>query len=196
MNDQIIRRAKFVSSLATALGWWLLLLFSIGWTSKKLIESGPITIIDFVIPFVLSLVVIRSTRRCLHFQSLRSANPAFHLRYGRNPMSTTWSKEIDEILSTGSPLHDSGVNNWALSRDRALAALDRLEASGVAVLGGDVYLKTDGGIRGNCDNWYFDIEVSELNTRRVRDSIERARDYIRHYPLPDALFALVPLVRD
>lgn len=110
-----------------------------------MIESGPITIIDFVIPFALTLVVIRSTRRCLYFHSLLSAHPAFHLKYGRSPMSTTWSKEIDEVLSTGSPLHDSGVNNWALSRDRALAALDRLEASGVAVLGGDVYVETTGG---------------------------------------------------
>lgn len=66
MKTQIITRAQLISSLLTAIGWWLVLLFSIGWTSKKLIASEPVTIIDFVIPFILALAVVRSSRRYHH----------------------------------------------------------------------------------------------------------------------------------
>ncbi|MGH8039896.1 MAG: hypothetical protein ACRES5_21120 [Pseudomonas sp.] len=72
MNTQIITRAQLISALLTAIGWWMLLLFSVGWTSKKLIASEPVTIIDFVIPFVLALVVVRSSRRYRYFRSLLS----------------------------------------------------------------------------------------------------------------------------
>lgn len=73
MNDRVINRAKLINSLVTAVGWWILLLFSLGSTSSKLIASDAVTIIDFIIPFVLTLVVIRSSRPYRYFRSIHSA---------------------------------------------------------------------------------------------------------------------------
>lgn len=48
-------------------------------------------------------------------------------------MSTTWSTKADAILSSGQALHNTGVRNWALSREQALVALDQLQSSGIGV---------------------------------------------------------------
>lgn len=111
-------------------------------------------------------------------------------------MNKTWSNKIDEVLSIGTPLHAFGVNNWALSRDQALDALDSLEELGVVVLGGDVYLETNKGIRSNRDNWHYDSDVNESHSRTIHQSIEKAREYIARYRTPAALFVLVPHAED
>ena len=50
-----------------------------------------------------------------------------------------WSKKVESIISSGVALHDTGVSNWALSKEQALDALDKFEAEKISVLGGDVY---------------------------------------------------------
>ncbi|MGH8039892.1 MAG: hypothetical protein ACRES5_21140 [Pseudomonas sp.] len=61
MNTPIIVRAKLISSIATVIGWWMAFLFSLGWTSTKLIISNSVTAIDFAFPLLLTLFVIWSS---------------------------------------------------------------------------------------------------------------------------------------
>ena len=107
-------------------------------------------------------------------------------------MITTLSEDIDAVLSEGIPLHRSGTNNWALTRDQALSALDSLEQREVVVLGGDIYVEEDGEIRSNHDSWYFETSSNVTHTPHFKVSIDKARAYIASYPLPAAMFALVP----
>ncbi len=71
MNDQIVTKFKLINSIITAIGWWALLLFSIGVTGKKLINDEPIIIFHFIVSFALLLVAVRATRRYFHFKKLR-----------------------------------------------------------------------------------------------------------------------------
>lgn len=109
-------------------------------------------------------------------------------------METIWSKKIDAILSIGRPLKDTGVRNWALNKECALAALDQLAVAGIAVLGGDVYLEHDQTVQSNYDNWYCQRENGESYTAFVARSIMYSRAYVSNYNFPSApvLFAIVP----
>ncbi len=107
-------------------------------------------------------------------------------------METFWSFEIDPILSVGRSLADVGVRNWALSRVEALAALTKLTEIGVAVLGGDVYSVSGGGVESNYDNWYCNRDELESDSAFVERSIAVARNYILDYPDETVLFVIVP----
>ena len=112
-------------------------------------------------------------------------------------MTLFWSKEADAILSIGLSLEYCGVKNWALTRQQALLALERLEKYGIAVLGGDVYSVADNSIEPNYDNWYCDREGGESATAFVTRSIAKAKIYVSGYAASDAavIFAIVPEVR-
>jgi hypothetical protein len=112
-------------------------------------------------------------------------------------METIWSKEIDTVLSIGRSLQDVGVRNWALTREKALYALDQLAKKGVAVLGGDVYMTSDGKIEPTYDNWYCDHEQGELDVVFIERSIAQARSYIYNYKetgKKNIYFAIVPKI--
>jgi hypothetical protein len=57
--------------MITAIGWWALLLFSMGVTGKRLIYGEPVIIVHFIISFALLLVAVRATRRYFYFKKLR-----------------------------------------------------------------------------------------------------------------------------
>ena len=107
-------------------------------------------------------------------------------------MNFFFSPEIDEILSVGVSLKNLGINNWALSRNDALEALSKLKSSGIAVLGGDVFVFSNGIIDQNYDNWYCERNPMESNTDFIASSIEKTRHYIEKYLDQNALFSLIP----
>lgn len=92
-----------------------------------------------------------------------------------------WSKKVESIISSGVALHDTGVSNWALSKEQALNALDKFEVEKISVLGGDVYELNDGELESNYDNWYCDREPDESLENYVTRSINKARAYISNY---------------
>ena len=53
--------------------------------------------------------------------------------------SDSWREDAQQILSQGLPLHQWGINNWALSKQQAMSAIDELEGIGIPILGGDVF---------------------------------------------------------
>jgi hypothetical protein len=92
-----------------------------------------------------------------------------------------WSKKIETIISNGIALHDTGVNNWALSKKKALDALDKFESEKISVLGGDVYELTDGVPKSNYDNWYCEPQSDESFENFAARSVKIARDYVSNY---------------
>ncbi len=61
-------------------------------------------------------------------------------------LQVIWSEKIDRILSVGvwlGPEH----RNWALTRGRALNAIDQLRDANVVILGGDVLSGPDESYR-------------------------------------------------
>lgn len=111
-------------------------------------------------------------------------------------MGTIWSKPVDSILSVGRCLDEAGVQNWALSRDQALRALNDLQRLGIPILGGDVYLLANGTLRLTHDSWYCNRDDGEACTDFVVRSVDTATRYIDAYTLSEAepYFSLVPKV--
>lgn len=105
-----------------------------------------------------------------------------------------WSAEIDSILSAGRSLEEVGVSNWALERQAALAAIERLSRIGVAILGGDVYLINASEVELTYDNWHCNQETGESDLEFVKRSVTKARNYITQYEARKGavLFAVVP----
>ncbi|MBI5845311.1 MAG: hypothetical protein HZB23_11650 [Deltaproteobacteria bacterium] len=106
-------------------------------------------------------------------------------------MRTNGSKKSDAILSVGRWLGDVGINSWALTREQALIALDKLEAEANGILGGDVLAEKSGVLRHNYDNWHCDPEQDESNSAFVFRSIMNTRTYIANYPDTECFFVIV-----
>jgi len=92
-----------------------------------------------------------------------------------------WSKKVESIISSGIALHETGITNWALSKEQALEALNKFEYENISVLGGDVYELNEGEPESNYENWFCDRETDELREKYVFRSISKARKYITNY---------------
>src|SRR5688572_4692784 len=106
-----------------------------------------------------------------------------------------WSNEIDGILSQGVFLGAVGIENWALSYEEVLNALNQLLVLQIPILGGYVCELIDGVIQHNCDNWHCDKLPDELNVDFVNRSNKKAKEYIENYMSKNnnkIFFVLVP----
>ena len=88
--------------------------------------------------------------------------------------------------------------NWALERNVALAALEKLAAMGVAVLGGDVYKISGSDIKSTYDSWSCNRDDGEFEGDFVERSIAKAKSYVSSYQAgaEDVFFAIVPLIKE
>lgn len=96
-------------------------------------------------------------------------------------MTNILSKEIDQILAVGVPLEAIGIQNWGLTKDQSLEALEKFSILNIAILGGDVLEKNNGQIQHNYDNWYCERLLEETENEFMTRSIEVAKNYIRNY---------------
>lgn len=106
----------------------------------------------------------------------------------------TRSEKIESVVSCGISWDDFGVNNWALTKEQALSALDRFSLENIFVLGGDVYQLVDGNLESNNDNWYCDRNGGEDTDTYLDRSISISRQYISSYHHSngqDAFFVIV-----
>ncbi len=105
----------------------------------------------------------------------------------------TFSNKIDNILNVGIGLHDSYINNWALTKDQVLDVLQKLEVEGIAIFGGDVMVETGGQIGFESSSWHSDIKKDEKYSDFVKRSIQETKGYINKYPISNVTyFILVP----
>ena len=70
MNAKLVTRVQLFNAIIAALCWSAALLFAIGYTGYRTIRSEQMGAVDFVVPCFLSVVVIVSIRRYIHFRSL------------------------------------------------------------------------------------------------------------------------------
>ncbi|HYD34969.1 MAG TPA: Imm40 family immunity protein [Vitreimonas sp.] len=106
-----------------------------------------------------------------------------------------WSEIIKEILSVGVPLHNKGVDNWALTKEQALLAAEQLMNLKISILGGDVYELSDGEIIPTYDNWYTQRLINENKEEYLLRTISETRKYIANYKSASdkqIYFVLVP----
>ena len=104
------------------------------------------------------------------------------------------SNKIDSILSIGIPLEDIGVKNWALNKENALTAIEKLEVEDTPILGGDVYELVNNKLQMNYDNWFCDKLANESKSEFLSRSILKAKNYINNHNKVEAqiYFVLVP----
>ena len=101
------------------------------------------------------------------------------------------SQNAEKILSSGTPLHEYGVNEYAFSRHAALLAVEELCLAAIPILGGDVYAVVDGRASPNYDSWYCDRAKDESENEYVCRSTALACEYITNYPNGGVLFVIV-----
>jgi hypothetical protein len=94
--------------------------------------------------------------------------------------------QVDEalriILGVGKSLAPYGSNNWALTRSQALAAIGAIERASRVVLGGDIWRAVQDRFSVTGDSWYFNPRTGGSHAENVRDSAEKARQYVSAYP--------------
>lgn len=88
---------------------------------------------------------------------------------------------IDEILSIGKPLHQFGINNWALKREDVIKILDTLFKNNISVLGGDVCEEIGVSIFPNGDSWYTEPKKGETHESFIIRSHEATKNYVNQY---------------
>jgi hypothetical protein len=89
---------------------------------------------------------------------------------------------VHRILGVGRPLAERGSNNWALTRAQALVATAALERASRVVLGGDVWLSSNGDLAISGDSWHFEPNREAPHYTNVADAAAKARGYIAAYP--------------
>jgi hypothetical protein len=109
---------------------------------------------------------------------------------GGTGLPIVYSEEADAILSVGiwlGPEH----RNWALTKEQALAAIDRLRDANFILLGGDVLNEPEKNFSHAYDNWHFERSIPPLPSDPSSSAL-KASYYVRDYPVENAYFVLVP----
>ena len=101
-------------------------------------------------------------------------------------------ERINKILSVGRSLSGKGVNNWALSREQALQAVELFAENSLSISGGDVYIVHQNRLEPNYDSWYCEKSNCEDEQEFSERSLNKAKEYISSYGLSNALFVIVP----
>ena len=106
------------------------------------------------------------------------------------------SKEYDDLCrSVGVSLDSPGLTEVGLKRADALHAVAILRSAGLAILGGDVYLRSGGRVAPSDGNsWYVNRQPGEHADAYLRRSWERAESYIKMFPASldsEPLFVIV-----
>jgi hypothetical protein len=84
-----------------------------------------------------------------------------------------------KLRSSGSSLTSQHVNEVAFPLAIALLVLEALAGTGVAVLGGDFWRRTEtGDFRPTYENWYIERASDEPGEQFAERSVERARQEI------------------
>ena len=104
------------------------------------------------------------------------------------------------ILEAGRPLAEinAGSDEVALTREAALAAVEALRDTEIAILGGDVLVDDHGLLRYALANWYSMPRERETPAEFARRSHRETAKYIRRYRSwggPEPLFVLVCRVK-
>jgi hypothetical protein len=102
------------------------------------------------------------------------------------------SKYFEIVRREGHRLTEMDSNEFAFPRAAALAAIDALKGSPVAILGGDALRISGGKALHTYDNWYCDRAPTEDPLHYVDRTHDEAKRYIEGYSESgDILYLLV-----
>ena len=105
------------------------------------------------------------------------------------------SKYATHLKTCGVELVDLSISDIALSRSDAIVGIKRLELENTPVLGGDVFVESNGRICHAYANWSIQQRVGEADGEFLNRTIVSSLAYIMNYPdLEHAtpLFVIVP----
>ena len=92
--------------------------------------------------------------------------------------------EFNEYLDTnGIPIAFGSLTALALTRRKAVTALDILMEHGKPILGGDVFVLVDNHLVPVYANWHCNQRADETKLEFSKRSIVAALDYINNYPV-------------
>jgi hypothetical protein len=107
---------------------------------------------------------------------------------------SAWSEYLHLLQAVGIPLNTLGLDDIALARSDALAAVTLL-ANGLApILGGDVYWRRGLDIEPAYANWHTSRHPDEGIKAQILNSCAQAAKYIENFPKRsdvEPLFSLV-----
>ncbi|MGI8544186.1 MAG: Imm40 family immunity protein [Aridibacter sp.] len=109
-------------------------------------------------------------------------------------MTNELNVNVEKILSEGLSLQNFGINNWGLTKEKALIAINELRNFGIPVLGGDVMKLENGEWIHTYDNWYCDKLPNESKEQFMVRSTQAANEYVNNYninPDSETLFVIV-----
>lgn len=89
---------------------------------------------------------------------------------------------------------DFGIDDVALRKDDALVAIDILEASGVSILGGDVFFYKCGSVELAYANWFTEERYGESPDMYVARSCLESRRYIKDFRASNGMEPIFVLV--
>lgn len=95
------------------------------------------------------------------------------------------SEYIELIRKEGIPLSEinTGSNEYALSIDISLKAIDLLKKSSIPILGGDIMSYTLGKLAYTYENWYTERTADEDKDGYLNRSYDNAKKYIEQFKL-------------
>ena len=85
------------------------------------------------------------------------------------------------IRSRGVSLAEHGIEEYALPRRDALAAIDMAGVAGLPILGGDVVHLEHGRLRYPGDSWHCDRQAGEPYEDYVQRSLFESKAYVAAY---------------
>ncbi len=109
--------------------------------------------------------------------------------------NTTGSNEFSEFISAhGISLQCEGLYEVGLTTEHALQAVAIAAASGIPILGGDVWWRRDGEIVPALMNWSTNHAIGESEADYSRRSWEDSARYLSKLPRPDSGEYLIVIV--
>ena len=88
------------------------------------------------------------------------------------------------LWSKAQRLSEIGVEEFAWRPEDAAQVLELLRPTGIAVLGGDVYLKRHERFEPSYENWYAERDPQELPSAFAIRSQSKAREYLANLMKP------------
>ena len=87
-----------------------------------------------------------------------------------------------------------GTNEFALSNNDALIAIELAKKENLPILGGDVYFSRDGKIEPAYANWHTDKLDKEESSVYLAKTWKNSKDYIERFVVPKDVEVLYVLI--
>ncbi len=99
-----------------------------------------------------------------------------------------------EILEKGLPIHPEDSEEVAWPIANADEVIEKIKLWGLAILGGDIYEKTEQGFEPIYENWCSEIQPGEKWEKFVQRSFVETKQYLKSDWLKDELWFVLVVI--